>query len=137
MEQELCEVGAAVRLRSATPIVPVRRVSRSIGFYTDVLGFRLADRNAEGTFAFLTRGDASVMLLDLGDPKSVMATAHYLSAYYWVENVAGYYAAIRPQLDRLPASRVNPLFTKPDGRQEFHVRDPDGFLIFFGEALPG
>mgnify|MGYP006278024899 FL=1 len=137
MEREPAQVGAAARLSGATPIVPVRRVERSVAFYERVLGFGLRERNAEGSFAVLARGGASVMLLDLGDPAALQATAHYLSAYFWVEGVASYYAEIRPQLDRLGERRVNALFTKPDGRQEFHVRDPDGFLLFFGEALAG
>jgi len=28
-----------------------------------------------------------------------------------------------------------PLFETPAGRKEFHVRDADGVLLFFGEVL--
>lgn len=123
-------------LRSANPIVPVRRVARSAAFYTDVLGFELRERNPEGTFAHLTRGGAGVILLDLGDAQALRAVSDYFSCYFWVRDVGAYFREIRPQLDKLGERRVRPIFTKPDGRQEFHVSDPDGFMLFFGEALP-
>lgn len=135
MQSEIAEVASRVRLTGAVPIVPVRRVARTVDFYTQVLGFTLEDRNAEATFAYLRRDEAGVMLLDLKDPQALKATAAYLSAYFWVSDVEGYYDSIRPMLERLPETRVQPLFQKPDGRAEFHVRDPDGFLLFFGEAL--
>ncbi|MEO1600451.1 MAG: VOC family protein [Pseudomonadota bacterium] len=137
MSSETADVvdATAARLTGVVPIVPVRRVARTIDFYTKVLGFTLADRNIEGTFAYLTRDGAGVMLLDLKDVKALQATSSYLSSYIWVDGVEAYYASIRPMLDRLPEGRLQPLFHKPDGRAEFHVRDPDGFLLFFGEAL--
>lgn len=128
---------AGVRLRGASPIVPVRRVDKTAAFYTDILGFRIREANAEGTFAYVARGEAGVILLDLGDAKALRAVADYFSVYIWVEGVAAYYAEIAPKLAGLGERRVQPLFAKPDGRQEFHVRDPDGCLLFFGEALTG
>ncbi|MGF1447500.1 MAG: VOC family protein [Pikeienuella sp.] len=125
----------SARLLGAAPIVPVRRVAKTVAFYTEVLRFDLADRNTDCTYAYLRRGGAGVILLDLGDAQALRAVADYFSAYFWVDGVASYYAEIAPQLQRLGERRVRPLFEKPDGRREFHVRDPDGFLLFFGEAL--
>ncbi|MGF1501258.1 MAG: VOC family protein [Paracoccaceae bacterium] len=126
-----------VKLRGITPIVPVRSVHRSVGFYTQVLDFALAERNREGTYAYVTRGETGLMLLDLADGKAVKATAEYLSAYVWVDGIVALHEALRPRLASLGAARYRPLFEKPDGRQEFHVRDPDGLLLFFGAALEG
>ena len=109
-------------------------MTRSVAFYTEVLGFRLADRNAEMTFAHVQRDGTALMLLDLADAKAIQATAQYLSAYVFVDGIARLWAELEPRLAQLPANRVTPLFAKPDGRREFHVRDPDGFLLFFGEA---
>lgn len=140
METELSPLEAAtrppVRFAGASPIVPVRRVSKTTSFYTEVLGFSLRDRNADGTFALLERGGASVILLDLNDAKALRAVSDYFSAYFWVENIGDYYREIQGKLALLGERRVHPLFTKPDGRQEFHVSDPDGFMLFFGEAMP-
>jgi len=120
-------------LRGVTPIVPVRRVARSLGFYQEVLGFTLIERNAEGTFATVERDGVSLMLLDLDDYRAVKATAEFLSAYFWVDDVDRLYAEMAPALRRLPDKRFTGVFEKPDGRREFHVTDPDGFLLFFGE----
>lgn len=129
------EVLERAGLRGIAPIVPVRRVARSVDFYTAILGFTLRDRNPEMTFAHVVRDGTGLMLLDLGDPQALRATAAFLSAYVWVEGIETLWRDLSPQLDRLPAGRVTPLFDKPDGRREFHVRDPDGFLLFFG-SLP-
>ena len=126
--------GPAVRHCGASPIVPVRRVPRTAAFYTDILGFELAEQSAEGTYALVRRGETSVILLDLGDAQALRATANYFSAYFWVENVADYWREVEPRLASLGERRVRPLFLKADGRAEFHVRDPDGFMLFFGEA---
>jgi len=120
-------------MRSMSPIVPVRRVARSLPFYTEVLGFEVQEADEGGTFAYLTRDKVGLMLLDLGDHKSVRATSDYMSAYVWVEDAARLYAALEPQLSRLPEKRVTPLMVKPDGRRELHVTDPDGFRMFFGD----
>ncbi len=135
METETAGVVTRTRLRGVAPIVPVRRVDRAVDFYVGVLGFRLADRNAEMTFAHVVRDGAGLLLLDLADAKALRATADYLSAYVWVEDVGALWAELRPRLERLGPNRVQPIFEKPDGRREFHVRDPDGCLLFFGEAI--
>lgn len=132
----MAEILDRTGLRSIAPIVPCRRVTRSVAFYTEVLGFRLADRNAEMTFAHVQRDGTALMLLDLADAKAIQATAQYLSAYVFVDGIARLWAELEPRLAQLPANRVTPLFAKPDGSREFHVRDPDGFLLFFGEAAP-
>ena len=119
-------------LRGAAPIIPVRRVARSCAFYTEVLGFALAARNREGTFAHVRRGPAELMLLQLDEPRAMQATSHYLSVYVWAEDVDALWHEVEPRLSGIPADRVAPIFTRPDGRREFHLRDPDGCLLFFG-----
>lgn len=123
----------SARLEAVVPIVPVRRVSKSLEFYTKTLRFTLRERDAAGTFAYIDRDGAGLMLLDLDDYRAVKATHDYLSAYFWVIGIQEFYDEVMPRLQRLPDKRFQPLFTKPDGRREFHVTDPDGFLLFFGE----
>jgi catechol 2,3-dioxygenase-like lactoylglutathione lyase family enzyme len=122
-----------VALLGIAPIVPVRRVARSIDFYAQVLGFSVRERDARGTFAYVERGGVGLMLLDLDDYRSAKATSEYFSSYVWVADVDALHAELAPALERLPEGRWTPVRTKPDGRREFHVTDPDGFLLFFGE----
>lgn len=129
----MAEILDRVALTGVAPIVPVRKVARTVGFYTRVLGFRLVERNSAMTYALVSRDDVAIVLLDIGEPKAVQAMAQYQSAYVWVREVAALWEDLAPTLERLPEGRVRPLFVKPDGRREFHLRDPDGFLLFFGE----
>ena len=40
-------------------------------------------------------------------------------------------------LETLPEDRVRAPFDQPYGMREFHVKDPDGCLLLFGEAKAG
>ena len=125
------------RCLGVAPIVPVRRVARSLSFYIGVLGFSVIERDDAGTFAYVAREGVGVMLLDLGDADAPRATSRYLSAYVWVDDPEALFAELSPRLARLPAKRYSGVLTRPDGRREFRVTDPDGFLMFFGEAPRG
>ena len=42
---------------------------------------------------------------------------------------------LKSELDALPQGRVRPPFDQPYGMREFHVKDPDGCLLFFGQEI--
>ena len=125
---------ASAAITAVVPIVPVRRVARAVDFYTGVLGFELKERDGPMTFAYIERDGIGLMLLDLDDHRAVKATHDYFSAYLWVDDLARLHSDLAPKLEALPRNRYQPLYAKPDGRHEFHVTDPDGFLLFFGQT---
>ena len=45
------------------------------------------------------------------------------------------YARLAPKLERLAQGRVRPPFDRAYGMREFHVKDPDGCLLLFGEPI--
>ncbi|MDH3665651.1 MAG: VOC family protein [Paracoccaceae bacterium] len=120
-------------LEGIAPIVPVRDVPASMDFYTDVLGFELRAGLDDGSFALLARGEAGVILLP-GDEAALAATANNISAYIWVSDLMALWDELKPRRDTLPEGRVRPPVEQPYGMREFHVKDPDGFLIFFGQS---
>ena len=60
------------------PLVPeldVRNVEASLGFYVDVLGFRVVFRRPEERFTYLVHQDAELMLQDASGPGRRFRTA--------------------------------------------------------------
>ena len=123
------------RLDAITPIVPVRDEATSIAFYSDALGFELKFHAPENRYALLARDKASVILLGGADDAALTATRNNISAYIWVDGLDAAWSKLEAKLGDLPAGRVRPPFVQDYGMREFHVKDPDGFLIFFGEHV--
>ncbi|MEM9782068.1 MAG: VOC family protein [Pseudomonadota bacterium] len=123
----------APALTAIAPIVPVQNVAVSLRFYVNRLGFETLQRNPNGSAALIARGSVRLMLIRVPHQRALEATREHLSAYIWTTDVEALYRQLAPMLDGLPAHRVRPPFRQPYGTLEFHVKDPDGFLLFFAE----
>lgn len=117
-------------------IVPVREVRESTAFYRDVLGFEVGFMAADASLAIVKRGPAiGIQLLHCDDPKALEATANNISIYFHVRGLDALYETLRPKLEALPEGRQRAPFNQDYGMREFHVKDPDGCLLFFGEEF--
>ena len=130
MDNQICLEGIA-------PIVAVRDVTATTEFFTNTLDFEVKHRSGDGGYALIARGEAGLVLIRADDEASLKATANHVSAYIWVTDIDGLYAELKPRLDALPEGRVRAPFDQPYGMCEFHVKDPDGFLLFFGQEIQG
>ena len=119
-------------LDGISPIVPVRDVGATAAFYRDVLGFDVRTLIEDGSFALVACDQAGVSLVR-GDDAALEATRSNISAYIWVKDLTALWDELAPNLETLDEGRVRAPFTQPYQMREFHVKDPDGFLIFFGE----
>ena len=125
--------GARPKFEDAVAIVPVRDVALSVEFYADILGFERRFVSDDRNFAIVVHGDAALHFLHADDEASLRATANHISVYLWVKNIDLLYTRYKPKLDRLEQGRVRAPFDQPYGMREFHVKDPDGCLLLFGE----
>ena len=122
---------------AAGPIVAVRDLRRTHAFYRDVLGFA-GEAPAEGEVFMVMRRDGAMVHFTLSDDEKVLsATANHMCMHVWLDDLDGFYRRHADALKALPAGRVRPPFDQPYGQREFHVKDPDGFLIFFAQASTG
>ena len=121
-------------VEDAVAIVPVRDVGATLKFYADALGFGTRLVSEDRTFATVARGGAALHFIQTDDAQALAATATNISLHVWVRGVDALYAELRPALDALPEGRVRPPFDQPYGVREFHVKDPDGCLLFFAES---
>ncbi len=123
------------KLLDAVAIVPVADVSRSLAFYCGCLDFEARDYSDGDGFVTLRRGGAVLHLLQSDDAASLRATANHISLHIWVTELDRLYESLRPTLEGLPEGRVRPPFDQAYGVREFHVKDPDGCLLFFSQSL--
>lgn len=126
-------MGKTPIIEDAVAIVPVKNVRATVAFYVDILGFEDRMVSDDGTFAILVHGEAAIQLVQTDDAEALRATAENISIYLWVKHVDALHAQLKPKLDTLPEDRVRAPFNQPYGMREFHVKDPDGCLMFFGE----
>jgi hypothetical protein len=85
------------------------------------------------TFAIAVHSEAALHFVKTDDPDALRATANNISVYLWVRSLDALYAHLSEKLAPLPEGGVRPPFDQPYGMREFHVKDPDGCLLRFGE----
>ena len=113
-------------LRSLTPMLQTGDMDRTISWYGEVLGFRCV-RRIENGWCHLQQGGVSLMFMKndhLGTPH---ATA---TQYIYVDDVDELWEALK---DRVTAEWGPESMSY--GMREFAIRDPDGYLLSFGEPL--
>lgn len=113
----------------------VKDIERTVNFYQDVLGFRVSHISEDKSFAIVQQGGAGIHFIRVESEEALKATAEQIAIYIWVDNVEAIHEAWKKKLAALPEGRYRPLFTQDYGMREFHVKDPDGCLLFFAEDV--
>jgi uncharacterized glyoxalase superfamily protein PhnB len=101
-------------------------MDRTISWYGDVLGFQCLRRVGDG-WCHLRQGGVSLMFMKNDHLGAPHATA---TQYIYVDDVDELWEALK---DRVKAEWGPE--TMSYGMREFAVRDPDGYLLSFGEPL--
>jgi predicted enzyme related to lactoylglutathione lyase len=122
------------RLVGIVPLVPVSDLATSVAFYRDTLRFRVAIDAPDHRYAMVIREQARIGLQGGADAAALAATRDNIAAYVLVEDLDALWREIAPRCASLPPGRVRPPFRQDYGVREFHLKDPDGFLMLFGEA---
>jgi catechol 2,3-dioxygenase-like lactoylglutathione lyase family enzyme len=130
--QEVSRMGI---IRGA-PYFPVADVAAIGAYYRDVLGFRCEYSAGDPPeFAIHSRDGSPVMFRRAPDPGRIWpneAQGGTWDAFYWVDDVD----ALHGELAGKGASVVYPPVVQPYGMKEFAVRDPNGYVLGFGQEWP-
>src|SRR5947207_14427152 len=126
------------RVTGVAPSFPVADVVRAAEYYRDKLGFTIRGYFFEEppVFAMVGRDDQIVMLSLMGEGRGGSNRNHKddaLDAYLWVDDVD----ALHAEFQRRGAVIVAPPQLRIYGMKELEVRDHDGYVICFGEDVPG
>jgi len=134
----------ALRRAQLVPELLVTDLSRSLAFWVDLCGFKIAYRREAEGFVYLDLDGAQFMLEEVrGDDYWITGSldAPLGRGINFEINVA----SIEPQLQRLAAAEW-PLYREPQERwyrsnatelgvRQFLVQDPDGYLLRFSARI--
>lgn len=124
------------KLLRCAPYFPVANVEQSAAFYEQKLGFRCeyAAGNPQ-QFAICSRDGLAIMLRRVADPARIVPSEKQggtWDAFFWVDNAV----ALHEELKSKGAEIVyGPLIQEAYHMKEFAVRDSDGHVLGFGQAL--
>jgi catechol 2,3-dioxygenase-like lactoylglutathione lyase family enzyme len=120
----------AVITRGA-PYFPVPDPAAIDTYYRDVLGFR-CEYAAGNEFSIWSRGAATIMFRRVAEPSRIMPNESQggtWDVFCWVNDVG----ALHDELAARGATIVYPPTVMPYGMKEFAVRDPNGYVLGFGQ----
>jgi len=119
------------------PLFLVKDVVRAAEYYRDKLGFEIGPYFLDPpVFVIVQRGKIAIMLSltkDAHGGSNTVWKRESFDAYIWVERADDVHAQLRGRhADLIGAPEL-----KSYGMKEFDVRDADGYVIRFGEDVPG
>ena len=126
----------STKLLRAAPYFPVTDVERSMNFYDQVLGFRCEySAGVPLQFAICSRDGLAIMLRRVDDSAVVVPNEKQggtWDAFFWVNDAD----ALHSELSSKGADiAYGPLIQESYRMREFAVRDIDGHVLGFGQAL--
>jgi catechol 2,3-dioxygenase-like lactoylglutathione lyase family enzyme len=122
-------------IRGAATVLLVRDVARSVAYYRDQLGFEtsLFEQNPEH-YGYANRGKAWFHFARWDGveprPNAIAVPPDMFEAYLYVDDVT----ALHEELVERGADLLHGPEERPWTRLEIRVRDPDGYVLAFGEA---
>ncbi|MDR3474193.1 MAG: VOC family protein [Devosia sp.] len=134
-----------MRFNALIPEFAVGSLAESLAFYVDLLGFSVAYERPEEGFAFLTLGEAQLMLDEIGQVRTFDADGPLVRPLGRGLNLQIAVPAVAPLLAAL-ATAGWPLYLPLEekwyrrgaeelGNRQFVVADPDGYLLRYVEDL--
>jgi uncharacterized protein (TIGR02246 family) len=118
-------------VRAAVPVFQVESVTRSAGWYRDVLGFKSDPFGPpnEPAFAIVRRDEVELMLQRTSGETRPSLSALGMNAYIRVADVHKVRELVLVQVPDAP-----PIETRGYGCQEFSLTDPDGHVLVIGQC---
>lgn len=129
-QQEACE--ASMRLRSLVPVLDVQDVDASIEFYCGALGFSLQDKVEWGgktEWALLRCEHVHLMLSASQEGDSEDSITHNSDGMFFLyhDNLE----SLQVYLGSKGYSGVPDGMPVGQGKRDFYLRDPDGYVLWF------
>jgi catechol 2,3-dioxygenase-like lactoylglutathione lyase family enzyme len=119
-------------VKQISPMLAVADMDETLAFYADVLGFE-PFRTSPGYS--LVQRDGCFIHFQKADSEEVLKYVRgHTEIYIEVSGIRALWEHAKTFNDRY---RIRDLFDRPYGMTEFHIEDPNGCLVFVGEATHG
>jgi len=133
-----------IRSNQLVPELSISNFEKSLFFYTQIVGFAIAHQRKEEGFAFLTLGEAQIMIDKIGAGRE-WKTADYTYPLGRGINFQIRVTNIDELVEKLKKNNIS-LFLEVEekwyrkgeiesGHRQFLVQDPDGYLLRFTEYI--
>ena len=127
---------ASAEIIRGAPYFPVPDVASIGAYYEDVLGFQCEYAAGEPPqFAIYSRNGCAIMFRRMADPGLIIPNEPQggtWDVFFWVTDVQ----ALHSELESRSATVVYPPAVQAYGMKEFAVRDPNGYVLGFGQEWP-
>jgi catechol 2,3-dioxygenase-like lactoylglutathione lyase family enzyme len=124
------------RLLRHAPYFPVKNVEQTLSFYERVLGFRSEySAGAPVQFAICSRDGLAIMLRRVSEAGLIVPIERQggtWEAFFWVSDAEALHAELKSKGAEVV---YGPLIQESYQMREFAIRDCDGHVLGFGEAL--
>ncbi|WP_413206926.1 bleomycin resistance protein [Rhodospirillum sp. A1_3_36] len=118
------------KVASISPILAVRDVMVSVAFYVRYLNFSKVFVMEDHSYGVVELDGQTIHFVRTEDMAALRATRSRVAVYIAVRNIDPLWHKV---YGAGPPTQIRSLETKPWGMREFHVMDPDGCLLRFGE----
>jgi catechol 2,3-dioxygenase-like lactoylglutathione lyase family enzyme len=125
-------------LTGLAPVLLVTDVVRAAEYYRDKLGFEVSfyERIPEH-YAYAERDGCRIHFARFEGvsprPNAEVVPPDMFDVYFWVDDVEQFYADVRERGAEVVHGPVDQGYSQ----REFRVRDPDGYILAFGQPLYG
>ena len=112
-----------------SPMLAAEDMDATLAFYRKVLGFVPTLQTAE--YAIVERDGQTIHFMKAASDEVMTCVRGHTEIYIEVSGIAALWKHVRNFKERYP---VRDLFERSYGMTEFHIEDPNGCLVFVGEA---
>ena len=134
-----------MKSNSLVPELSISDFEKTLEFYTKILGFTIEYQRVDEGFAFLSLGEAQLMIDEIGKTRTWKTEDFQYPLGRGVNLQIKAVENLNAMIKRLSRNKVE-LFMEPEekwyvkgdwevGNRQFLVQDPDGYLLRFFEDL--
>ena len=120
---------AAYIAKKISPMLAVADIDETVAFYHEVLGFTAKMKSPE--YSIVERDSQTIHFMKAASEEVMRCVRGHTEIYIEVSNISSLWEHVKTFKNRY---RMRDLFERDYGMIEFHIDDPNGCLVFVGEA---
>jgi catechol 2,3-dioxygenase-like lactoylglutathione lyase family enzyme len=118
-------------IKRISPMLAVTDMEQTLAFYPDMLGFVPTMKSAE--YSIVERDGQIIHFMKAASEDVMKRLRGHVEIYIEVRGIQGLWEHVKSFKIRY---KMRDLFEREYGMTEFHIEDPNGYLIFVGEPTP-